>query len=525
MNKVIIRPTFDDNDDDEEESESKEKEKYLPYLKIQYRIKETDGDEFIESFIDNGFITMLKKIFTVISSQTGSTKINIVSSVPFYYTTSQIMYYKSLLLQSGFNPLQIIYDHSASILSLHLDNNPNIKSVLCIDFGTFHSTFCVIQMCNGLVTSNTKQNYYHQTSEVCGVVMDECILKWLIKDFQNRNRGCYIEPENAKCRLKLCKEIARIKSVLSSGSGQVRVDIESLYEGIDYHFNLSKAKFESIIYDVLSAITNWVHQQIKYCQEQMKLSFDKVIVSGGLAEIPKLKNSLQQMFGEKLGTKELVSKGIAANFVNAYGCAVQAASLSYLYTLQNQIQSGPQALHKIVNINKQQQNNQKRQSKNAQRVVYKEKNVILNKFTNNRIAFSAKRCNLYCVVGKERKLLCCIGKLSPLPFESEYTFEEGDVGGVDEVVFVVDVIGDDEKTVLDTVEQSMNGNCLQIKKKKKNLLVNITMDATNEIVVSVGKEKVVFEFDEEEDNDNESGEEDVEEVKTNDIDAGTIDID
>eukprot|EP01084_Bolivina_argentea_P234416 394665_1 len=120
MHKSIIKPIFDEENGDD--NDNKKEDEIISYLKLKYRIKKSGSGIFKDNFIDNAFILMLKKIFTVISSQIGSTNINIVSCVPYYYTFSQIKYYKSLLIKSGFNPLQIIYDHSAAILSLNLDS-------------------------------------------------------------------------------------------------------------------------------------------------------------------------------------------------------------------------------------------------------------------------------------------------------------------------------------------------------------------------------------------------------------------
>merc|ERR1712228_607273 len=138
----------------------------------------------------------------------------------------------------------------------------------------------------------------------------------------------------------------------------------------------------------------------------------------------------------------------------------------------------------------------------------------------------------YYSIAKQRKLLCCIGKLTPLPFESEYKIEENEVNNANEIVFSADLMDDnDEKSVLDTMEQSMDGSCLQIKKKKKYLVVGISMDDNNEIAVSIGKEKVLFEFDEEDNDDDndESGDDDLNnntDTKTSEIDGDdTIDID
>ena len=63
----------------------------------------------------------------------------IICSLLLYRITNNN--YKSLLLKSGFNPLQIICNHSASLLALNFDNKCDVHNVLCIDFGTFSSTF------------------------------------------------------------------------------------------------------------------------------------------------------------------------------------------------------------------------------------------------------------------------------------------------------------------------------------------------------------------------------------------------
>ena len=233
-----MTPYFEDEEEDEAENsgdghnEQKLNGKAVrKHLKLQYRIKQQKGGDFKEHSIDFAFVSMLQKIRTVISAQTASTKLHVVSSVPFYWSSAQIDHFKSLLFQSGFNPLQIMRQHAASMLAINLDNSTSAQRVISIDFGTFCSTFSVMNLCNGLVVKEHPQNVHCKTEEVSGMAVDEMLLKWLIKGFEGRNRGCYIEIEDSKSRLKLFKELTRIKSVLSAGSNSVRFDIESLYEG------------------------------------------------------------------------------------------------------------------------------------------------------------------------------------------------------------------------------------------------------------------------------------------------------
>ena len=542
MHKALMTPYFDDDEEDEVENdgdahnEQKQNGKAIrKHLKLQYRIKKQKGPDFKEHFIDFAFVSMLEKIFSVISAQCASKKLHVVSAVPYYWSRSQMDHFKSLLHQSGFNPLQIIRQHAASVLSINLDNKSSLQRVIVIDFGTFCSTFSVVHLSNGLIIKNGDgkvENTVHcKTEDICGMAVDEMLLKWLIKDFQNRNRGCYIEMEDSKSRLKLFKELTRIKSVLSAGSNSVRFDIESLYEGIDYHFELSRAKFESIIYDVLSAIPKWIESTIKSQNIDLQ-DIDHVVVSGGVAEMPKVQQSLNGIFGDKLRSKELAAKGIAANFVTVYGCAVEAASLSYLSQFQAEmIKKGPQSLRNIMQIgtvkkgndggkaskskknkkNKQQQ--QQQQNQNQKPSEFVERNPFLNDY---RVTSTSQQVSV-CYIkenSKERKPLCIIEKRTLLPFTGKYVLEEK-VGG--DVVFTLEVVDDDCKSVLDSMEQTMN-----VKNEETN--VEVTWDGNNDLNVSVAGEKVKFEMggdtnadaEEEDDDDDDNDDDDDEEEEDDD---------
>eukprot|EP00483_Globobulimina_turgida_P012957 UN12981 len=90
-----------------------------------------------------------------------------------------------------------------------------------------------------------------------------------------------------------------------------------------------------------------------------------------------------------------------------------------------------------------------------------------------------------------------------------------------DISFTVNIIDEENK---ETMEQSMNTISLKSKKKNKNLLINVTLDDNNDLIICIGKEKLVFELDEVE---NDSDDDDNADLKTNDIDENdnTVDID
>merc|ERR1712079_36403 len=93
----------------------------------------------------------------------------------------------------------------------------------------------------------------------------------------------------------------------------------------------------------------------------------------------------------------------------------------------------------------------------------------------------------HCAISRriqKRKPLCIIEKMTSLPFTGKYTMEEKVSG---ETVFTVDVMDDDCKSVLDTMEQTMNV-------ENANAVVDIAWDESNNLSITVSKQIVRFEL-------------------------------
>lgn len=117
---------------------------------------------------------------------------------------------------------------------------------------------------------------------------------------------------------KLMYYAEQSKHVLSTLSS-TQIFIESLIDGIDANFNISRARFESLISSHLSKFRNPVEEILESRLNKDK-PIDRVILCGGTMKMPKLQKSISDMFPNS----EILSS-IAPDETIAIGCARQAS--------------------------------------------------------------------------------------------------------------------------------------------------------------------------------------------------------
>merc|ERR1711966_483529 len=120
---------------------------------------------------------------------------------------------------------------------------------------------------------------------------------------------------------KLRREVERAKRSLST-QHQVRVEIEGLFEGVDFSETLTRARFEELCIDLFKKTLTPV-QKVMDDSEMKKSEIDEVVLVGGSTRIPKVVTLLKDFFNGKEP-----SKGINPDEAVAYGAAVQGGILS-----------------------------------------------------------------------------------------------------------------------------------------------------------------------------------------------------
>ncbi|TKY64655.1 Heat shock 70 kDa protein [Spatholobus suberectus] len=126
---------------------------------------------------------------------------------------------------------------------------------------------------------------------------------------------------SARALRRLRTACERAKRTLSSTT-QTAIEIDSLYEGIDFYSTITRARFEELNMDLFRKCTEPVEKCLRDSKIDKSRVHDVVLV-GGSTRIPKVQQLLQDLFnGQEL------CKSINPDEAVAYGAAVQAAILS-----------------------------------------------------------------------------------------------------------------------------------------------------------------------------------------------------
>ncbi|KAK3041969.1 hypothetical protein RJ639_002277 [Escallonia herrerae] len=120
---------------------------------------------------------------------------------------------------------------------------------------------------------------------------------------------------------KLRKECERAKRALSN-QHQVRVEIEALFEGIDFSEPLTRARFEELNMDLFRKTMGPVKKAMEDAGFK-KTDIKEVVLVGGSTRIPKVQQLLKDYFNGKEP-----SKGVNPDEAVACGATVQGGILS-----------------------------------------------------------------------------------------------------------------------------------------------------------------------------------------------------
>lgn len=119
-------------------------------------------------------------------------------------------------------------------------------------------------------------------------------------------------------RLRTCCE--RAKVTLSS-SARAIVEIDSLFDGIDFNSAITRARFEDLCGDLFRKTMEPVEKVLRD-SGLAKTQIDEIVLVGGSTRIPKIQNMLSEFFNGKS-----LSKSVNPDEAVAYGAAIQAAIL------------------------------------------------------------------------------------------------------------------------------------------------------------------------------------------------------
>merc|ERR1711957_110335 len=241
----------------------------------------------------------------------GSKVNDAVVTVPAYFNDSQRQATKDAGTISYFNVLRIINEPTAAAIAYGLERN-----ILIYDMGggTFDVSLLTIE--DGIFEVKATAGDTH----LGGEDFDNRIVDFCMQDFKRKNRGKDLAGNNRALR-RLRTQCERAKRTLSS-STQATIEIDSLFDGIDYSCSLSRARFEELNMDYFRNSMGPVEKCLKDSGID-KRNVHEVVLVGGSTRIPKVQSMLQEFFNGKEP-----NRSINPDEAVAYGAAVQAAILT-----------------------------------------------------------------------------------------------------------------------------------------------------------------------------------------------------
>ena len=260
---------------------------------------------------------ILTKMKTIAEDYLGEKVESAVITVPAYFNDSQRQSTKDAGAIAGLNVLRIINEPTAAAIAYGLDQNKdcNEKHILIYDLGggTFDVTLLSIE--DGVFEVKATAGDTH----LGGEDFDTRLVHHFSQDFKRKHKKDLTSNKRAMRRLKTGCE--NLKKTLSS-STQATLEIDSLFEGIDYVSNITRARFEELCGDLFRKTFEPVEQVIKDSKIS-KSQIHEIVLVGGSTRIPKIQSQLTDFFNGKS-----LNKSINPDEAVAYGAAVQAALLS-----------------------------------------------------------------------------------------------------------------------------------------------------------------------------------------------------
>ncbi|KAJ3669515.1 hypothetical protein LUZ60_011465 [Juncus effusus] len=280
---------------------------------------------------------------------------NVVITAPSYFSDSQRKATRDAGLIAGLNIMQLLNELTAAAVTYYLHKSSlesfNKKNILVFDLGGGTFDVSVLTITNGKIGVLASLG----DSNLGGEDSDTNMLNHFVEEFNTKHalkgKDMRSNPRSLRRLIVACERAKRVLSTVP----KTNIDLDSLFEGIDFNTTITKETFEVITVGLISRCI----EPVKRCLENAKMdrsSIDDVVLVGGSTRMPMLQQELQCFFSGK----ELY-KSINQDEAVTYGAAVQAAKLIGNYDEKHQgfeihdvtsislgIETGGGAMHLLV---------------------------------------------------------------------------------------------------------------------------------------------------------------------------------
>jgi len=283
-----------------------------PQIEVTYKGEKT---KFFAEEISSMVLVKMKE---TAEAYCGKKVTKAVITVPAYFNDSQRQATKDAGRIAGLNVLRIINEPTAAAIAYGLDKKSSIvneeHNVLIFDLGGGTFDVSLLTIDDGVFEVKATAGNTH----LGGEDFDNILVEHFATEFERKHK-CNLKDSSRAMR-RLRSQCERAKRTLSA-SARATVEIDSLYDGIDFFSTVTRARFEDLcgshFRDCLDPV-----RKVLQDSGMSKNDVHEVVLVGGSTRIPKIQALIKEFFHGKEPCKS-----INPDEAIAYGAAVQAAIL------------------------------------------------------------------------------------------------------------------------------------------------------------------------------------------------------
>jgi len=245
-----------------------------------------------------------------------------VMAVPSYFTEKQREELVAAAETAGIKVVQLVHESSAAALAYGIgqdasNKDPQDKTVVVCDLGGHSFDVTVLAVRSGMYTVLATA---HDT-KVGGTSFDDNLIKHFTAEFKKKSK---IDISSNKKALAKLRNAVEVTKKMLSAANSAPCFVESLAEGVDFHSNVNRMRFELLSKNVFGQLQTVINEVLEKTQLDAS-EIDEVLLAGGSARIPKFALKIREVFGSE-HTKVLTE--LEADEVVARGCAIQGSLIA-----------------------------------------------------------------------------------------------------------------------------------------------------------------------------------------------------